>query len=143
MTSKDFKEYIEKKHASKGGQSANQLTRNIIDWLNMNGFIAWRNNTIGIFDQKVAAKRLEGRKLTFKEIIKVLSSSYRKSHEKKGVSDILGIEKKTGRLIAVEVKVGKDKLSMHQELFLKQVNKSGGFGIVAKSFDDFLSQATK
>jgi ketopantoate reductase len=121
MTSEEFKIHVAKKHAKKKpAGSANEMTKQILRWLNMNGFVAWRNNTMGVWDAK-------------KKI-------YRKHHGRKGVSDILGVQKKTGRFIGVEVKFGKDKLSKEQELFINDINRSGGFAIAVYSFADFLEK---
>lgn len=38
-----------------GKRSANQLTSDIIRWLDNEGWDAWRNNTMGVFDGKKAA----------------------------------------------------------------------------------------
>jgi len=121
MSTDEFKMSVAKKHAKKSpAGSTNALTKNIINWLNMNGFVCWRNNTMGVWD---ARKKI-----------------YRKHHGRKGVADILGVEKKTGRFIGVEVKFGKDKLSKEQELFLSDINRAQGIGIAAFSFADFLDK---
>lgn len=54
---------------------------------------------------------------------------------KKGVADILACYK--GRLIAVEVKIGKDRLSPEQEGFLKNIEHYGGSSCVARTLEDF------
>jgi len=84
--------------------------------LTAHGVRAWRNNTTGVFDpQKKCFRRFSGRK---------------------GISDILGIVPPTGRLIAVECKSGKGKLTPEQREFLADVTAAGGLAIVARSVDD-------
>jgi hypothetical protein len=100
--------------------TTNQLTKDIIAFLSLCGFHAWRNNTTGVWDAK--------------------KKVFRKHHGRLGVSDILGIQKQTGRFIAVEVKTGKDKLSPDQVLFIDDIIKAGGIAIVAHTFDGFLEQ---
>jgi hypothetical protein len=94
---------------------ANDLTRQILLFLYRNNVYAWRQNTGGVFDP---------------------SSGRFRTAPKKGVSDILGILP-TGRLIAVEVKVGKDKLRPEQEGFLANIAHNNGVAIVAREFDSF------
>jgi hypothetical protein len=55
-----------------------------------------------------------------------------------GISDILGCYK--GRLLAIEVKAGKGKLSDHQKKFLDRVQAEGGIAIVAYSVDAVIGQ---
>ncbi len=55
-----------------------------------------------------------------------------------GISDILGIYK--GRLLAIEVKAGKGRLTPQQAKFLKRVNSEGGIGIVCYSVDSMIGQ---
>jgi len=56
---------------------------------------------------------------------------------KKGVSDILAIIPPYGRLVAIEVKIGKDRLSLEQKGFLKNIEYFGGLSFVAKDFSEF------
>ena len=55
-----------------------------------------------------------------------------------GVADILGGEKGTGRIIAIEVKRPGKKPSAAQEEFLENVRAVGGIGFVAYSVDDVI-----
>lgn len=145
LTSKEFIKRNQTRTSKKVKTTgSNQLTKAIIQFLSVNGFEVWRSNTMGVFDSKLAATRLftlvkrKGTRTTKSEIISILRTSYRKTHERKGVSDIMGFEKKTGRFVAIEVKYGKDKLSLHQIDFLQRVVKNGGIAIVAKTFDQFV-----
>lgn len=52
-----------------------------------------------------------------------------------GVPDILGILP-GGRMLAIEVKTERGKVSPHQERFIKNINDNGGLAFVARSFDD-------
>src|SRR3990167_8178031 len=95
----------------------NATTKAILKFLNSSGFVAWRNNNGAVYDVK--------------------RSVFRKNPAmKKGIPDICGYSKATGRAIFVEVKTGKDKLSEEQERFLSEAGKAGCFCIVAKDFDD-------
>lgn len=98
--------------------TANQLTQAAIRYLQASGWNVWRQNNGAVFDQKKGV--------------------HRAGSAKKGVSDIIGFHKETGRFFAGEVKVGRDKLSPWQQEFLEQVNNAGGLGIVIRSIDDVI-----
>jgi Holliday junction resolvase len=54
----------------------------------------------------------------------------------KGVADILGCY--GGRMLAIEVKTDRGRLSDDQQRFLDNVNAAGGIAFVAKSVDDVI-----
>lgn len=153
MTPAEYRMAMSQKHAKRYKQgSANELTKTIIQWMNWNGFVVWRNNTMGVFDGAKAAKQvlvlvksvLFTRKLpTLQDIRSLIARNYRKSHERKGVADIIGYQKKTGRFVSIEIKHGKDSLSPEQKAFLEQAGRNGGIAIVAKDMDGFLSEINK
>ena len=95
--------------------AANDLTRQIIKYIFDQGGFAWRQNTTGIIDP------IRG---------------YRPA-AKKGVADILCCFK--GKSVAIEVKIGKDRLSDEQIGFLKSIEATGGISMVVGTFDDFLA----
>lgn len=98
--------------------TSNDTTGAIIKYLNMVGFHVWRNNTHGLWDSS--------------------KQCYRKlQYQQKGVADIIGFRRSTGQFISVEVKTGRDELSIEQQHFLETVRNSGGIGMVVTSFDDF------
>jgi hypothetical protein len=100
---------------------ANTTTTDIINFLNQNGCMARRINTHGIYDtQKQCFRKLHG--------------------QSKGTSDIIGMQKGSGRLIAIEIKIGNDSLSPEQHGFLNDVEEGGGIAMITKSFDDFLKR---
>lgn len=94
--------------------AANELTNRIIDHIYRAGGYAWRASSVGVFD----TKRMHFR-----------------AAAKKGVSDVLACFK--GRLIAVEVKIGTDRLSDEQVGFMKNVIHAGGSAVVASDFEQF------
>src|SRR3990167_5430819 len=96
---------------------ANELTNQIINHIYLQGGYAFRCSSTGIFDQK--------------------TGSYRTA-EKKGVSDVLACYK--GTFIAIEVKIGKDRLSPEQTGFIANITHVGGKALVAKDFESFLEQ---
>lgn len=96
--------------------AATELTNQIIDFIYRQGGYAWRASSVGVFDSKRAMFRASA---------------------KKGVSDILVVFK--GILVAIEVKIGKDRLSVEQEGFMQNIDNAGGCAFVVSDFDSFLS----
>jgi ketopantoate reductase len=121
ISSKKFRERNAKKHTKSG--SANELTKAILRYLNLNSFFCWRNNTVGIWDEK--------------------KGIFRKNAGLNGIADIIGIEKKTGRFLAIEVKFGKDEMSYEQLAFMSEIERAGGIAIVARSIDDVIDGINK
>ena len=95
---------------------ATELTNRVIDYIYRQGGYAWRASSVGVFDTKQMRHRAAA---------------------KKGVADVLACHR--GRLVAVEIKIGKDRLSDEQEGFLKNIQATGGIALVAKDFDSFVS----
>ena len=93
---------------------ASALTNKIIDFIYRHGGYAWRASSVGIYDQTKRAYR---------------------TAPKRGVSDILACFQ--GQLIAIEIKIGKDRLSPEQTGFLENVSAVGGNTFVASDFADF------
>ena len=99
---------------------ASNLTNQIIDYIYSVGGYAWRASSVGVYDTKTHAYR---------------------TAPKKGVSDVLACWK--GKLIAVEIKIGKDRLSDEQAGFLCNIIHAGGIAFTAKDFDNFKEQWKK
>lgn len=93
---------------------SNDLTKAIIHEFYLAGAYAWRASSVGIFDRKLGGYRTAA---------------------KKGVSDILACY--NGILIAVEVKIGKDRMSDEQVGFMRNILKVGGEAFVAKDIEEF------
>lgn len=125
--------------------TANSLTRFVLAFLESQGVEAWRDNTTGVFDSYKAADFFfkwfnQGQRPSLKQIKQALSSFFRKSHEKKGKSDIAGYHRKLrGVAVFVEIKIGNDKLSPEQIHFLSQAKRSGCIALVARSEDQFIN----
>lgn len=98
---------------------SSNLTNQIIDFIYRQGGYAWRASSVGIYDQQKGAYR---------------------TAPKKGVSDILACIPPIGRLVAIEIKIGKDRLSPEQQGFLENISAAGGIAFVASDFEGFLKQ---
>jgi hypothetical protein len=92
-----------------------ELTNQIIDFIYRQDGYAWRSSSTGIFDRKIGGYRTAA---------------------KRGVSDILACFK--GQLIAIEIKIGKDRLSPEQEGFILSVNHTGGKAFVVHDLEEFM-----
>lgn len=111
-----------RKATYKDSPTANQTTKSIVEYLKLNGFWVWRNNTFGIYDE--AEKK------------------YRPlQYQQRGVADIIGFDlRDKARFVAIEIKAGADVVSTEQHDFLSILNDAGGVSMVAHSFDDFLTK---
>lgn len=93
------------------------LETRILNWLNsIEGCFAIKINTTGIFDP--------------------VRKVYRKNtnpHIHNGTSDILGLYK--GSFFAIEVKVGRNKASDAQKLFLKRILNNGGKAWITRDYE--------
>lgn len=93
---------------------ATDLTNQVINHIYRQGGYAWRASSTGIFDEKRGSFR---------------------TAPKKGVADVLACYR--GRMVAVEIKIGKDRLSPEQAGFLANLQHVGGLTFVAKDFPSF------
>lgn len=91
------------------------LTNQVINHIYRAGGYAWRATSVGVFDTK---------------------QMHFRAAAKKGVADVLACFK--GRLIAIEIKIGTDRLSDEQEGFMRNVQHAGGVAIVAKTYEEFV-----
>ena len=93
--------------------------------LSENGCIVWRNTTAGAWTGKLLHREADTVVLGMAKMIHAGLVT--------GGSDIIGIQKKTGRFIAIEVKAPRGKLTKEQEQFLNAVRNAGGIAGVARS----------
>lgn len=103
---------------------ANDLTKTILAFIRLSGNYADRINNTGIFDPK--------------------TGKFRKSNTRKGIADIMASKRieHEGRTfavqVAIEIKVGNDRLSEHQERMRDEIQQKGGVYIVARDWDGFI-----
>jgi len=93
------------------------IVRSCLDYLQLRGIVAWRTNTVGVYDPN--AKR------------------YRTNSGRNGVADILGCLP-GGRFLAIECKAGRGKLSEDQVEFQRDIIRQGGLHIVAYRVEDVI-----
>ena len=95
--------------------SEKEILKTILEWLAIYKILAWRNQSgiIILGDNKKRAIRMGT----------------------KGVSDIVGCLP-DGRILCIEVKTEKGKVSDAQQDFIDKINKAIGLAFVARSIED-------
>lgn len=110
--------------------SANALTKCVIDFLNMSGYQAERINTMGrMIDNRRTYTDVIGRQKT------IGSTKYIPTTGTKGSADISATI--NGRSVKIEVKHGKDRQSKEQKAYQEQVERAGGTYYIARDFQSF------
>lgn len=94
--------------------NANQLAAYAVKVFTRAGWVAWRQNNVAVCDK----------------------GQFRRFVGLRGVSDVIGFHRETGRFLAIEIKVGRDRLSAEQENFLQSVNRAGGLGLIVRHAND-------
>lgn len=112
--------------------TANGLTKCIIDFIRLNGGQAERINTMGIpRDSRKTVTDVVGRSQV------IGSVEWRTSGTTKGSADISATIR--GRSVKIEVKIGKDGQSDAQQKYQASVEQAGGVYYTAKDFTSFVS----
>ena len=110
--------------------SANGLTKCIIDFLQLSGHQAERINTMGRpIDNRKQVTDVIGRTKT------IGTMTWGKSTATKGSADISATI--NGRSVKIEVKYGNDRQSEDQKKYQESIERSGGQYLIAKTFEDF------
>ena len=95
--------------------TANSLTAAIVKYISLQGGMASRINTTGLWDQK--------------------RNKYRVSTQKRGLADIWATYK--GLSLQIEVKTSRDRQSKFQEQIQQQQQQAGGLYYIARNFTEF------
>jgi hypothetical protein len=90
-----------------GDSPTNALTKAVLYYCHLNGIRAWRQNNAAVYDPT--------------------RQCFRANSSTPGISDVLGYCLRTGRIIAIEIKTGRDTLSTEQRAFLAGIRLAGGF----------------
>ena len=112
--------------------TANGLTKCIIDFIRLNGGQAERINTMGIpRDSRKTVTDMVGH-------TRVIGSvEWRTSGTTKGSADISATIR--GQSVKIEVKIGHDRQSDAQRDYQASVEQAGGVYYIARNFTDFVS----
>lgn len=98
--------------------TANNLTTCIVTWLTLNGHYCSRIQSQGQWRGSI--------------------QRFTKSTVRKGIGDVMATI--DGKMVMIEIKIGRDKLSQAQIKTKEDVEKSGGLYWVVKTFDDFMNE---
>ena len=110
--------------------SANSLTKCIVNFLNLSGCQAERISTTGRWiDESFTYTNIMG------QTRKAGSGRYIKGSGTKGSADISAII--NGKSVKIEVKYGKDRQSDDQKKYQENIERAGGVYIIAKDFQSF------
>lgn len=119
-------------HNKHRDDTANGLTRCIIDYLHYKGWQAERINTMGIpIDNRKQMTDITGRTRT------IGSVQWRPSGSTVGSADISATI--GGRSVKIEVKIGKDRQSAAQRQYQAAIEQAGGLYYIARNFTDFVA----
>lgn len=112
--------------------TANGLTKCIIDFIRLNGGQAERINTMGIpRDSRKMVTDIVGRSRV------IGSVEWRTSGTTKGSADISATIR--GQSVKIEVKIGHDRQSDAQRDYQAAVELAGGVYYIARNFTDFIA----
>ena len=95
--------------------TANELTKCVVDYIKFNNGFASRINNQGTFNRRL--------------------NRFIPNTSKKGLADIMATVR--GKSLHIEVKTGRDKQSEHQKRIEAEVNRSGGYYFLCKDFESF------
>jgi len=104
-------------------KKANLLTRLIMDYLKMKGIFSERTGNQGQYRVNPRTKK----------------GTWTKGTGTKGTSDIKAYLPNGGRLMAIEVKYGRDKQSEHQKQYQQRIEQMGGIYIIAHTVNDVVN----
>ncbi len=110
--------------------TANSLTKCVIDWIKLNGYQAERINTTGrMIDERHNVEDVTGKTRQIGSIRWVYSTTT------KGSADISATIR--GRSVKIEIKVGRDVQSDAQRHYQSEVERAGGVYLLIHNFTEF------
>jgi len=117
-------------------KTANDLTRCVIDWIELQGYQAERIANMGrpIDQSKVVTDVLGNQR-------RIGNVKWIPGQGTNGTSDISAII--AGRSVKIEVKIGRDRQSEVQKKYQEAIEKAGGIYIIVRSFKEFLQWYNK
>ena len=127
----------------------NLLIAQVVNHLNQNGYLAWRQENNGRIDETELVERISKLLValahvnySLEKVVILVKEIVRKCYRPvpsslKGVPDVIGFNLQTARWIAVEIKIGNDQLRPEQEEFIKILKRAGGDCWVIRQIDSF------
>lgn len=113
-------------------RTSNGLTKCILDFVNLSGYLAERTGTEGrVIDNRNTYTDVIGRQKTIGSVKRIKTSGL------VGSSDLkLYIN---GKIVAIEIKIGRDRQSQAQKEYQERMEKAGGIYLIIKDFETFFS----
>ncbi len=112
--------------------SANGLTKCVIDFIRLSGYQAERINCTGRYiDRTEVVTDVLDRKRV------IGSAKWLPTSGQRGTSDISATIR--GRAVKIEIKAGKDRQSEDQKRYQEQVERAGGVYLIIRTFEEFYS----
>ena len=140
-----------KKHTTVNAANVTEIgiIMQLCTFLNNRNYIVWRHSNTGTFNAREAKAlllplyaALRSGQLSVENYAVAIDTIFARCWKKTpgmipGVFDIVGINLGTGKLVAIEVKLGKDELRPEQREFMRRVNEAGGEVYVVRDFPLF------
>jgi hypothetical protein len=98
---------------------AEQMTAEVLDYLDAHGYEAWGQPNRGEYDPTTGKWRPH-------------------PNSRRGVPDIIGFRRADGKFLGVEVKAGSDRPRPEQTVLLNQLKAAGGLSFIAYSYAGFV-----
>lgn len=118
---------------------ANDLTRLVIDFLDMSGHFAERISTTGrMVDKSKQVTDCIGRTRTIGSMTYIPTTGVKGSADISSTIKIITMGQEIGLSVKWEVKWGKDFQSNYQKEYEDKTNKAGGKYYIIKTFDEFI-----
>jgi hypothetical protein len=125
-----------------------EMIEGIVKFLNENGYYVWRQGNHGMFNLEYAVKGMlqviqycqasPGSQGIAEMIRQKLRRCFMRVPESvKGVADVIGWDKTSGKWIAVEVKTEQDRLRPEQDQWLRSLKEAGGSVYVVRDIEVF------
>ena len=126
-----------------------KIIMQVITLMNNNGFVVWRHSNTGTFNPAIAEELIlrlyeslrDGTlsKAHFKTAIK---NAFKLSWGRTpgifpGIFDIVGFNCRTGKFVAIEIKLGTDEMSGHQRDFKSKADRSKCETYIVRDFPLF------
>lgn len=118
---------------------ANDLTRLVVEWLNMEGHFAERISTTGrMIDKTKTVTDCIGRKRTIGSMTYIPTNGVKGSADISSTIKINSMGNEFGLSVKWEVKFGKDRQSEFQKAYEDKTKKAGGRYYIIHTFDEFI-----
>ena len=127
----------------------NLVIAQVVNHLNANGYLAWRQENNGRIDENELVLRISKLLValahvnySLDRVAQLVKDIVRKCYRpvpssRKGIPDVIGFHLETAKWIVVEVKIGNDRLRPDQEEFIKILKRSGGDCWIIREINSF------